>query len=128
MISKRKGSITYFLHTCILGRLIDDRRSTIGETFYLGECLVSWLSKKHSSISFSIVEVEYIAVATCCTHVLWMKQVVRDIHVEYYEPILIYCDNKSPNSISKNPMMHSKTKHILIKYHFLQEDVVEKHI
>jgi hypothetical protein len=31
-------------------------------------------------------------------------------------------------SISKNPMMHSKKKHIPIKYHFLWEQVAEKNI
>jgi hypothetical protein len=46
---------------------IDDRRSTNGATFYLGECLVSWLSKKQSSVSLSTVKAEYIEVATCCT-------------------------------------------------------------
>jgi hypothetical protein len=46
---------------------IDDRRSTIGEAFYLGECLVSWLSKKQSSVSLSTAEVEYIVVVGCCT-------------------------------------------------------------
>jgi hypothetical protein len=100
---------------------IDDRRSTSGATFYLGECLVSWLSKKQSSVSLSTTEAEYIAAATCCTHVLWMKQTLTDIQVEYDEPIPIYCDNTSAISISKNPVMHSKTKHIPIKYHFLRE-------
>jgi hypothetical protein len=52
---------------------IDDRRSTSGATFYLGECLVSWISNKQSSIYVSIAEVEYIAATTCCTQVLWMK-------------------------------------------------------
>ena len=42
---------------------IDDRQSTNGATFYLGECLISWLSKKQSSISLSTAEAEYIAVA-----------------------------------------------------------------
>jgi hypothetical protein len=51
-----------------------------------------------------------------------------DIQVEYDEPILIYCDNTSAISISKNPVMHSKMKHILIKYHFRPEQVVEKNI
>ena len=51
-----------------------------------------------------------------------------DIHVEYDEPIPIYCDNTSTISISKNPVMHSKTNHIPIKYHFLQEQVAEKNI
>jgi hypothetical protein len=107
---------------------IDDQRSTSGATFYLGECLVSWLSKKQSSVSLSTTEVEYIAATTCCTQVLWMKQTLTDIQVEYDEPIPIYCDNTSAISISKNPVMHSKTKHIPIKYHFLWEQVAEKNI
>jgi hypothetical protein len=107
---------------------IDDRRSISGATFYLGECLVSWLSKKQSSVSLSTTEAEYIAAATCCTQVLWMKQTLTDIQVEYDEPIPIYCDNTSTISISKNPVMHSKTKHIPIKYHFLREQAAEKNI
>jgi hypothetical protein len=69
---------------------IDDRRSTSGAKFYLGECLVSWLRKKQSSISLSTAEAEYIAATTCCTQVLWMKQTLTDIQVEYDEPIPIY--------------------------------------
>jgi hypothetical protein len=57
-----------------------------------------------------------------------MKTKLTDIHVEYDEPIPIYCDNKSAINISKNSVMHSKTKHIPIKYHFLQEQVAEKKI
>ena len=53
---------------------IDDRRSTSGAEFYLGECLVSWPSKKQSSVSLSTAEVEYITATTCYTQVLWMKQ------------------------------------------------------
>ena len=58
---------------------IDDRKSTSGVAFYLGDCLVSWLSKKQSSISLSIVEEKYISVATCCNLILWMKQTLQDI-------------------------------------------------
>jgi hypothetical protein len=57
-----------------------------------------------------------------------MKQTLIDIHVEYDEPIPIYCDNTSTINISKNPVMHSKMKHIPIKYHFLREQVAEKNI
>jgi hypothetical protein len=46
---------------------------------------------------------EYIAATSCCTQVLWMKQTLTDIQVEYDEPIPIYCDNTSAISISKNP-------------------------
>jgi hypothetical protein len=57
-----------------------------------------------------------------------MKQTLTDIQVEYDEPIPIYCVNIRAISISKNPMMHSKMKHIPIKYHFLWEQVAEKNI
>jgi hypothetical protein len=50
-----------------------------------------------------------------------MKQTLTDIKVEYDEPIPIYCDNTSATNISKNLVMHSEMKHILVKYHFLQE-------
>jgi hypothetical protein len=94
----------------------------------LGECLISWLSKKQSSISLSTTEAEYIATSRCCAQVPWMKQTFTDIQVEYDEPIPIYCDNTSAINISKNSVMHSKTKHIPIKYHFLREQVAEKNI
>jgi hypothetical protein len=48
-----------------------------------------------------------------------MKKTLQDIQVEYHEPIMIFFDNISSISISKNQVMHSKTKHILIKFHFL---------
>jgi hypothetical protein len=54
-----------------------------------------------------------------------MKQTLQDIQVKYDEPISIFCDNTSAISISKNPVMHSKTKHIPIKFHFLREQVTK---
>jgi len=107
---------------------IDDWRSTSEEVFYLGECLVSCVIKKQSWISLSTAEAEYIATTICCTQVLWMKQTLTDIQVEYDEPITIYYDNTIAISISKYPMMHSKMKHIPIKYHFLREQVANKKI
>jgi hypothetical protein len=71
--------------------------------FYLGECLVSWLRKKQSPISLSTAEAKHIATTSCCTQVVWMKQTLTDIQVEYDEPIPIYCDNTSAISISKKP-------------------------
>ena len=53
---------------------------------------------------------------------------MEDIQVKYDEPIPILCDNNSAINISKNPVMHSKTKHIPIKFHFLREQVIEKNI
>lgn len=82
---------------------------------------MSWISKKHTSISLSSIEVEYIAVVECCTQVEWMKQTLQDIKVVFEEPTIIYCDNTSAISLSKNPVQHSKSKHIPIKYHYLRD-------
>ena len=57
-----------------------------------------------------------------------MKKTLADIQLKYNEPIPILCDNTSAINISKNPVMHSKTKHIPIKFHFLREQVTEKNI
>jgi hypothetical protein len=92
----------------------------------LGNSLVAWLSKKQGSISLSTTEAEYIAAATYCTQVLWMIQTLADLEVKYTAPIPIHCDNTSAISVSKNPVFHSKTKHIPIKYHFLREQVTNQ--
>jgi hypothetical protein len=55
-----------------------------------------------------------------------MKQTLEDVQVKYDHPITINSDNTSAINISKNPVMHCKTKHILIKYHFLREHVSQK--
>ena len=49
---------------------VDDRKSTSGGYFYVGNNLVSWMSKKQNSISLSTVEAEYIVAGSCCTQLL----------------------------------------------------------
>ena len=105
---------------------VDDWKSTTGATFFLGNCLVSWLSKKQTSIALSTTEAEHIFVASCCIQVIWTKQTLEDLPVKYEHPIVINCDNTCAISISKNLVMHSKTKHIPIKYHFLRDQVSQK--
>ena len=53
---------------------------------------------------------------------------LKDIGITFEEPVIIYCDNTSTVSVSKTPILHSKTKHIAIKYHVLREKVTEKKI
>ena len=55
-----------------------------------------------------------------------MMQTLQDIQIKFSPPISILCDNRSSISISKNVVIHSKIKHIPIKYHFLRELVLEK--
>ena len=56
----------------------NDRKSTTGGCFYIGAILVAWMSKKQNSMSLSTTEVEYIAARSCCSQLLWMKNVLTD--------------------------------------------------
>ena len=57
-----------------------------------------------------------------------MKQTLRDIKVIFEEPTIIHCDNTSTISLSKNPVQHSKAKHIPIKFHYIREQEKNKNI
>ncbi|KAJ9536530.1 hypothetical protein OSB04_un000282 [Centaurea solstitialis] len=104
-----------------------DRKSTSGHIQLLGNKLVSWASKKQQCVSTSTAESEYVAAASCCSQVLWMQTQLRDYGFEY-KKIPIYCDSKSAIAISANPVQHSKTKHIDIRYHFLKDNVEKENI
>ncbi|CAL9020667.1 unnamed protein product, partial [Prunus brigantina] len=82
--------------------------------------MVSWHSKKQYCVSHSTAEAEYIAAGSCCTQVLWMKQMLCDYGFNQGK-LLIFCDNQSAINISQNPVEHSRTKHINIRHHFIHE-------
>ena len=98
----------------------DDRKSISWGCFYVRNNLVSWMSKKQNSVSLSIAEAEYIAAGSCCTQLLWMQKLLHDCGI-CQENLTIYCDNTSAINISKNPVQHSRTKHIEIQHHFIRE-------
>eukprot|EP00253_Pinus_taeda_P021526 PITA_21526 len=87
-----------------------------------------WAGSVDDRKSKSGAEAEYVVAASCCTQLLWMMQNLQDFQIDCTPPISILCDNTSAINISKNLVMHSKTKHILIKYHFLREQVLEQKV
>ncbi|WJX67886.1 hypothetical protein P8452_52313 [Trifolium repens] len=104
----------------------DDRKSTSGGCFFLGNNLISWFSKKQNSMALSTAEAEYIAAGSSCSQLLWMKQILSEYNVKQ-DVITLYCDNLSAINISKNPIQHNMTKHIDIRHHFIR-DLVEDNI
>ena len=98
-----------------------DRKSTSGMAHFLGECLVSWGTKKQNSVALSTAEAEYVAAASCCSQLLWIKQQLQDFGVDV-GTVPIYCDNTSAINMTKNPVHHKRTKHIDIRHHFLRDN------
>jgi hypothetical protein len=81
---------------------------------------VSWASKKQNSVALSITEAEYIAAGHCCAQLLWMRQTLRDYGYKFSKVPLLY-DNESAIRMADNPVEHSRTKNIDIRYHFLRD-------
>ncbi|GJV98107.1 retrovirus-related pol polyprotein from transposon TNT 1-94 [Tanacetum coccineum] len=104
-----------------------DRKSTSGVCTFMGCCLTSWFLKKQTALAISITEAEYVSVGKACQQALWIKQALIDYGVRIND-ILIMCDNKGVIDLSKNPVQHSRTKHIEIRHYFLRENVQKGNI
>nr|GEU33144.1 integrase, catalytic region, zinc finger, CCHC-type, peptidase aspartic, catalytic [Tanacetum cinerariifolium] len=87
-----------------------------------GDKLVSWSSKKQDYTSMSSAEAKYVSLSACCAQVLWMRTQLTDYGC-HFDKIPMYCDSKASIAISCNPVQHSRTKHIDVRYHFIKEKV-----
>ncbi|GKD93744.1 retrovirus-related pol polyprotein from transposon TNT 1-94 [Tanacetum coccineum] len=100
------------------------RKSTSGAYQTLGGKLVCWSAKKQQLVVMSSVEAEYVAAAGCCASILWMKSQLSDYDI-YYKMVPIFCDNTSAIAISNNSVLHSRTKHIDIRCHFIRDHILK---
>jgi len=75
----------------------------------------------------STAEAEYVAAWSCCSQILWIKQQLLDYDLKL-GCVPIKCDNTSAINLTKNPVLHSRTKHIEIQHHFLRDHVEKKDV
>ena len=104
-----------------------DRKSTSGTCQFLGVNLISWSSKKQNSVALSTAEAEYIAAGSCCAQILWIKQQLEDFGIKLTKTP-IRCDNTSAINLTKNPVQHSRSKHIEIRHHFIRDHVQNSNV
>ncbi|GKF02724.1 hypothetical protein Tco_0029647, partial [Tanacetum coccineum] len=97
-----------------------ERKSTTGGCQFLGRRLISWQCKKQTIVATSTTKAEYVAAVNCCGQVLWIQNQMLDYGFNFMNT-KIYIDNESTICIVKNPVYHSKTKHIAIRHHFIRD-------
>lgn len=100
---------------------LNDRKSTSGYVFLLSSGAVSWLSKKQPIVTLSTTEAEFVAAAGCASQAVWMRRITGKLGCVHDKATVIYCDNSSTIKLSKNSVMHGRSKHIDVRFHFLRE-------
>jgi transposase InsO family protein len=107
------------------GNDLDTRKSTSGYIFYLSYGPISWASKRQSTIALSSTEAEYMALTQAVKEAIWLRRLLHELGFEAQVsgPTKIFEDNQSSIAIAKNPIHHSRTKHIDIQHHFVRDKV-----
>ncbi|GKE65855.1 hypothetical protein Tco_1520016 [Tanacetum coccineum] len=104
-----------------------NRKSTSGVYTFMGCCLTYWFAKKQTTLAISTTEAEYVSIEKACQQALWMNQALIDYDI-CLDDVPIMCDNKGAIDLSRNPVQHSRTKHIEIHHHFLRDNVQKGNI
>nr|GFB86507.1 hypothetical protein [Tanacetum cinerariifolium] len=115
-----KGSsfgLTAFSNADHAGCIIT-RKSTFGRIQFLGDKLVSLMSKKQDCTEMSSAEAEYVTLSVSCAQVMWMRIQLQDYGL-HYNNIPLYCDSQSDIAISCNSVHHARTKHIYTRFKYL---------
>ena len=128
-----KGTLGYglFYHPCDDFKLVgycdsgwasnsNDRKSTIGFIFFMGNTAFTWNSKKQLIVTLSSCEAKYVVATSCACHALWLRKILKSLQLSQKEATKIFVDNKSTLALVKNPVFHGRSKHIDTRYHFLR--------
>jgi len=101
----------------------DDWKSTSGAFFFLGQSPVSWQSQKQRVVALSSCEAEYIAAATAACQGIWLLRLLTVLVNARVIAPLLYIDNMSALVLAKNPVLHDRSKHIDVRFHFLRDSI-----
>eukprot|EP00253_Pinus_taeda_P014448 PITA_14448 len=100
-----------------------DCKSTLGCFFSLGSASISWMSRKEKLVALSTIKVEYIVVSMASCEAIWLRKVFSELFGHVLDTTVILCNNQSGIRLSENPSFHDCSKHIDIRYHFIQDMV-----
>ena len=98
-----------------------DRHSTTGNLFVISGGAISWLSRKQSVVALSTTEAEYVALCGATQEAVWLRRWLPNIQSTATTATIINEDNRGTIAVARNPVSHARTKHIVIKFHYVRE-------
>ena len=106
----------------------ETRRSRYGYMIFLGNALICWKSKLGSGVKLSTAEAEYVCATQACKEIMWVKHLLKELDKCQKYPVIINEDNQACISMSKNPVVSGRNKHMEIKMHYVRECVKKNEV
>lgn len=102
------------------------RKSVTEFIIKLGSSLISWKSKKQTTVSRSSGEPEYRSIVITVAELIWIQGLLKEVEITIQLPLNLYSDNKATIQIAANPVYHERTKHSEIDLYFIREKVQQE--
>ncbi|XP_070664639.1 secreted RxLR effector protein 161-like [Malus domestica] len=99
---------------------IDDRKSTSGHVFMINSGAITWSSKKQQIVTLSTTEAELMAATSCACQAIWLRRMLEALGDKQEGSTIIFYDKISAIKLSRNLVMHGRSKHIDVRFHFLR--------
>jgi hypothetical protein len=109
------------------GGNLDTRRSTTGFVIMLNGGAIAWRSKRQTTVALSTMEAEYMALTEAAKEIKWMRHFLFELGVAKKDgSTVLRTDSEGAEALAKNPVNHSRAKHIDIKHHFIRDAILDK--